>query len=41
MAVYSCIYTLFFGVEINDASRWITIPMINLTFQTNDLADLH
>lgn len=32
------IYTLFFGVEINDASRWITIPVVNLTFQTSDLA---
>jgi cell division protein FtsW len=32
------IYTLFFGVEINDASRWITVPVVNLTFQTSDLA---
>jgi len=34
------IYTLFFGVEINDAKRWISIPVINLTFQTSDFAKL-
>lgn len=30
--------TLFFGTEINDARRWITLPGVNLTFQTSDLA---
>lgn len=34
------IYTLFFGVTINDASRWIKLPVINLTFQTSDMAKL-
>jgi cell division protein FtsW len=34
------IYTLFFGVEINDAKRWIQIPGTGLTFQTSDLAKL-
>lgn len=34
------IYTLFFGTEINDAKRWITLPGINLSFQTSDLAKL-
>ena len=34
------IVTLFFGVEINDARRWITIPIINASFQTSDLAKL-
>ncbi len=34
------IYTLFFGTEINDASRWITIPLTGITFQTSDLAKL-
>lgn len=33
-------YTLFFGVEVNDASRWIRLPVINLTIQTSDLARL-
>lgn len=30
-------YTLFFGADVNDAARWITLPVINLTFQTSDL----
>ncbi|MEZ4933369.1 MAG: FtsW/RodA/SpoVE family cell cycle protein [Saprospiraceae bacterium] len=33
-------YTLLFGVEINDARRWIRIPFINLTFQTSDFGKL-
>ncbi|MDX2002655.1 MAG: FtsW/RodA/SpoVE family cell cycle protein [Chitinophagales bacterium] len=32
------IYTLFFGTNKNDANRWITLPIINLSFQTSDLA---
>ncbi|SFW45332.1 FtsW/RodA/SpoVE family cell cycle protein [Chitinophaga sancti] len=34
------IYTLAFGRHINDASRWIRLPVINLTFQTSDVAKL-
>lgn len=34
------IYTLFFGTELNQGSRWIMIPGINKTFQTSDLARL-
>ncbi len=34
------IYTLFFGTEINEGTRWIRLPIINLTFQTSDLARL-
>lgn len=34
------IYTLFFGTSINEASRWIKLPIINLTFQTSDMAKL-
>lgn len=34
------IYTLAFGSNINDASRWIRLPIINLTFQTSDVAKL-
>ncbi len=33
-------YTLFFGTEINEGSRWIKVPVINLTFQTSDFAKL-
>ena len=32
--------TLIFGANINDASRWLVIPVINQTFQTSDLAKL-
>lgn len=34
------IYTLFFGVRMNEGSRWIRLPIINLTMQTSDLAKL-
>jgi len=34
------IYTLKYGSDINEASRWIKLPVINLTFQTSDLAKL-
>lgn len=34
------LYTLLFGVEINNAARWMAIPGTGLTFQTSDLAKL-
>lgn len=34
------LYTLVFGSHLNDASRWIRLPVINLTFQTSDIAKL-
>lgn len=34
------LYTFFRGSNINEASRWIMIPVINQTFQTSDLAKL-
>ena len=34
------IYTLFFGVRMNEGSRWIKLPLINMTMQTSDLAKL-
>lgn len=34
------IYTMFFGVRINDASRWVRIPGIGFTFQSSDFAKL-
>jgi cell division protein FtsW len=34
------LYTLFYGVTLNEGSRWIRVPIINLTFQTSDLAKL-
>lgn len=34
------IYTLMFGVTLNEGSRWIRLPIINMTLQTSDLAKL-
>lgn len=34
------VYTLFFGAKINEGSRWIKLPVINVTFQSSDLAKL-
>ncbi len=34
------IITMFRGVEINNARRWLTLPVIDLSFQTSDLAKL-
>jgi len=33
-------YTLLWGSRVNEAARWITLPGIELTFQTSDLAKL-
>lgn len=32
--------TLIVGTNINDASRWLTIPVINQSFQTSDFAKI-
>lgn len=34
------ILTLFMGVNLNNASRWLNIPLINLSFQTSDIAKI-
>jgi len=34
------IYTYFFGMRLNEGSRWIKLPVINMTFQTSDMAKL-
>ena len=34
------VITLSFGGDINDARRWITIPLINYSFQASDLAKI-
>lgn len=39
-AVILLIYTLAFGVSINDATRSVKIPVIGGTFQTSDIAKL-
>ncbi len=40
VAIILLVYTLFFGVHVNDASRSVKIPVIGGTFQTSDLAKL-
>lgn len=34
------LYTLIFGASINDASRWTTLPGVNIMFQPSDFAKL-
>lgn len=34
------LFTYFFGSNINDANRWLTIPVIDQAFQPSDLAKL-
>lgn len=33
-------FTLFFGSNINEARRWLTIPFVGITFQTSDFAKI-
>ena len=40
IAIPLLIYTYFFGTTLNEGSRWIKLPVINMTFQTSDLAKL-
>jgi cell division protein FtsW len=40
LAIPLLIYTLIKGADVNSASRWIKLPVINLTFQTSDFAKL-
>lgn len=39
-AVLLLIGTLFTGTHLNEASRWLTLPIINVTFQSSDFAKL-
>lgn len=40
LSVVLLIYTFFFGQKVNGAGRWISIPIVSLTFQASDLAKL-
>jgi len=40
LAIPMLIYTLAFGVDINDGRRWVMIPYVGITFQTSDFAKL-
>lgn len=39
-AVPLLIFTLFRGTNIHEASRWVTLPIINVSFQSSDFARL-
>jgi cell division protein FtsW len=34
------LFTLMLGTSLNQASRWLTLPILNISFQTSDLAKL-
>ncbi len=38
IAIPLLLLTLLMGSHINDASRWLTLPIVNLSFQTSDFA---
>jgi cell division protein FtsW len=40
IAIPLLLATLVFGTNLNEASRWLSLPGINATFQTSDLAKL-
>lgn len=40
IAIPLLVYTALFGVEINDAARWIKIPFLDISFQTSDFAKI-
>lgn len=40
LSVPLLVLTLIMGEEVNNATRWLTIPVINQSFQTSDLAKL-
>jgi cell division protein FtsW len=40
IAIPLLLFTLMMGTSLNEASRWITLPIINVSFQTSDFAKL-
>ncbi len=40
IAVPLLFLTLLMGTNLNEASRWLTLPVVNLSFQTSDFAKL-
>jgi cell division protein FtsW len=40
ISVLLLLVTLFSGLNLNSARRWLEVPLINLSFQTSDLAKL-
>jgi cell division protein FtsW len=40
IAIPMLLLTLIVGTNINEASRWLTLPVVGITFQTSDLAKI-
>jgi cell division protein FtsW len=40
VAIPLLFFTLMTGTNLNEASRWLTLPVININFQTSDFAKL-
>ncbi len=40
LAIPLLVFTLVMGTSINEANRWLTLPVINITFQSSDFAKL-
>jgi len=40
VAVALLVWALFFGVNINQAKRWIQVPFLDISFQVSDFAKL-
>jgi cell division protein FtsW len=40
LSIALLIFTFFFGIRVNEAARWVRVPIIGLTFQTSDFAKL-
>lgn len=40
IAIILLFYTVFLGEDINNARRWIALPVVGITFQTSDFAKL-
>lgn len=39
-AIPLLLFTLVMGTNLNEASRWLTLPIVNVSFQTSDFAKL-
>lgn len=40
LSIFLLVFTMLFGVRVNEASRWIRVPIVGISFQTSDLARL-
>ncbi|MFZ4740056.1 MAG: FtsW/RodA/SpoVE family cell cycle protein [Bacteroidales bacterium] len=40
IAIPLLLFTMATGTNINEANRWLTLPIVNLTFQTSDFAKI-